>query len=439
MARYRRNRGIQKRAKQRLEEIGPVGGVNPNDGISRGEARKVKRAWQTERRFNPNLPRNGRQIRRLGQTLTDLEYAPQERELARSRRSEQGRQQVMSNWFQQYQDRVAQIARDTQIANQAFQQGAAQAAQTAFQMDTAGVGQRQQQASQDAAKYGTQADPGVFAQAQQAAGGRLAQGTQFAGTLGALGQAQSGLFGQLTAGAGQQRMEVLTDSDARLAAIDRLAQELQVEKGQALSSNIMKLQDSEHTKTLERKAFDLDVVQTRADIADDRADNARQRRQDRRQAARDRLLNRKTRQEIRKTRGEIALDRQADLADDGRRNHSTDYDQWAKRNDDKGGTPSGFTPTQVRNNRSSFENGRDIAYRYRNKGYDWLVSSMQAKNYDSLMAKVIAMKATRRRIPRSLLARFEKRYGFRPSAKGKGLAGPHKGSLTPRNADGTPG
>jgi hypothetical protein len=430
---YERNRNkkkgvggpVAKRAKERLEQIGPVGGVNAKDGISRPEARKVRKAWQTERRHDPLRPRNGRDLLAEGNALVDLEYAGEERELARSRRNEQGRQQVMGSWFQDYQNKVAQMARDTQIANAAFQSGAAQAAQQAFQMDTAGVGQRQTQAGQQAAQFGAQADPNVAMQAQQAAGGRLAQGTAFAGTMGQIGQAQSGLMGQLGINAGQQRMEVLADSDARLGAIDRLAQELAGEKGQALTKTMGGLKDQERQYALERSAFNLDVEQERFDQSDARADNKRAARKDRQQAARDRLLNRSTRMDIRKKKGEVALDRQADLADDGRRNHSTDYDEWAQRTrpDSDGGGADSFTPTQVRDNRSSFENGRDIAYRYRDKGYDWLVSNMTAKNYDALMAKVIAHKATRKRIPRSLLNRFERRYGFRPSAKGKGRPG----------------
>ena len=432
-------RAISRRAKSRLDQIGPVGGVNPRDGISMPEARKVRQAWQTEQRFNPNIPRNGRQIRSLGEALVDIEYAPQDREIQNALKNEQGRANVMNNWFQGYQDDVARIGRENMIANQAFQQGAYTAAQQAFAGDTAAVGQRQQQSSDNAAKFGATVDPSVAMGAQQAAGARQQQGIAFGNTLGQIGVAQAGLFGQRQIAAGQQRMEVLAESQARQAKVQELAQELAGQKGKSLTATIGKLQDSEHTKQMERNAFGLDVQQAQTDAADKAADNKRLARKDRQTAARNRLLNAQTRANIRKTKGELALDRTADLADDGRRNHSQDYSTWKDGQD--GGTPSGFTPKQVRDNRSSFENGISRGRGVSGKSYQWHVAKLQAAGYDELMAKVVAWKVARSgRVPAGLLNRFKKRYGFRPSARGaKRNPQNHEGSLTPRNADGTPG
>jgi len=426
--------GVGRRARARLEQIGPVGGVNAKDGITRPEARKVRRAYMTEQRFNPLQPRNGRQLVKEAQALTDREFDPQRQELAHERQLESGRTQVMAAWFQQYQDAVAKMARETQIANQAYQAGAYQTAQTAFGADTQALGQRQQQA-------GPGADQGVYAQAQQAAAGRLAQGNAYGNAIGQIGQAQGGLMAGRAAGAAQQRTETLADAQARERRIGELAQELEGRAGAAMTENIGKLKDSERQYALERQTFGLKVEEARAGIADDRADNRRQARKDRQTAARNRLLNQQTRVNIRKTKGEIALDKNADLADDGKRNFSQDYSEF-KKNHGAGGTPSGFTPTQVRGNRSSFENGISRGRSASDKPYAWHIRQLESAGYDELMAKVIAWKVSRSgRVPAGLLRRFRKRYGFTPSAKGapRTKQNRHEGSATPRNPDGTPG
>ena len=290
---YQRSRpkpdGVESRARERLGEIGPVGGVNPRDGISRPEARKVRRAWQTERRFDPMRPRSGRDILSEADALVELEYGPRQRELEREGRNAAGRTNVMASWFDQYQQNVAQIAQQNQIAQQAFQQGAYAATQQAFQADTAGVGQRQDQANQAAGQIGTVADPSVAMQAQQAAGARQQQGTAFGNALGQMGAAQTGLMNQRAIGAGQQRMEVLADSQAREAKVESLMQELMGRKGASKTKYIGELRDNEHTKSLERGAFNIDAEETRAGIADDRADNRRAARKDRRDARQDRV------------------------------------------------------------------------------------------------------------------------------------------------------
>lgn len=430
-----KNDGVAQRARERLNQIGPVGGVNPHDGISRPEARKVRKAYMTEQRFNPLAPRNGRQLVKEAKALTDYEFDPQRQELERARKEESGRTNVMANWFQQYQDHVAQMARETQIANQAYQAGAYSAAQTAFGADTQAIGERQAQA-------GPGADQGVFGQAQQAAAGRLAQGNAYGNAIGQIGQAQGGLMAARADAAGQQRIETLADAQARERRIGELAQQLEGQAGAAMTKHLGELKESERQYALERQTFGLKVQQEQNDASQALRDDRRQARKDRKQAARDRLLNQQTRVNIRKTKGQIALDKNADLADDGKRNFSQDYATWKKDNGSGGGTPSGFTPTQVRKNQSSFENGISRGRGASDKPYGWHLRQLESAGYDELMAKVIAWKVSRSgRIPSGLLRRFRKRYGFSPSAKGAPRTNQnrHEGSATPRNPDGTPG
>jgi hypothetical protein len=435
--------GVAKRARQRAEAIGGVPGVNLKDGVTRKEARRVRRDWNVERTYNPLTPRDGRGLLREAEAMTELQYGPRERALADERRLIGGRQNVIGDWFNTYQQQVGQLAQQQQLATQAFQAGAYQAAQQAHTANQQAT-QAQQQASP-----GT--DPSVAATQQQANAGMLGQGVNFGSVLASIGAAQTGLMNQRTVSAGQERTEFLGREQARSAKVDQLARELAAERGVAKSVNVGQLKDTERKHALEREAFGLEAAETANDIAGDRAERGQEQRTNRRAKRARRKLNNAP--PIKKMQNKRQRwDRIIDISDDGERNQSksfADYvsgikgEGWDNQRD--GGSSDGdsgtgdggeFTGTQVRGNRSSFENGRDIAYQHRGKGYQWLYDSMVAKNYDSLMAKVIAHKATSRRIPTKLLNQFEARYGFRPSPKGKGRSGGGSNPSQPGNAPG---
>ncbi len=420
--------GIQSRAKDRLGQIGPVGGVNEKDGISRPEARKVRRAWETERQFDPNRPRGGRDILNQAEALTNLEYAPQEAELGRTRQNQAGRTNVMASWFGQYQAQVAEQARQQQAAGQAFQQGAYAASQQAFAADTAGVGQRQGQAQQGAAQMGAVTDPAVAMQAQQAAGARLAQGTAFGTTLGQMGQANANLMGQRAASAGQQRVEVLRDEQARAQKIDQLALELSGQRASSKTATVGKLQDAEHTKTMERQAFGLDVTKEQADAAADAA-TAADREADNKRAGRN---DRSTRRDRR------ADNRRADADDAEQQRHNLETEATAReksRNSSSGGSGGSpkYSQSQRNGNARDMRAARSLTGGLKGKPSDLIGFLVRSKGFDPLVARAAVAPGSLNRRQRTELRRMGIKAG------GRSNSNQHPTSLPPRNADGTPG
>lgn len=323
--------GVRRRALDRVDYLrehgGVPGGVHPKNGISRPEARKIRRAYMTERRLDPLHPLSGREVLGQAEALTNQEFMPQEQELVRQRQMQSGRTNVMASWFDQYQQQVASLAQQQQAGALAAQQQALAATQQAFAADTAGVDQRQGQAQQGAANVGGgQVDPSVYAAAQQAAGARQQQGINFGGGLAQIGAANTGLMNQRAVGAAQQRTEALTAEQARSTKIDQLAQELAQQRGATKAANVTKVRDAEHTKAMERNAFGLDVQQEANDAAQAKSDDRRDARQD----AATRRNNRRTRNETNRHNLETESQgrareqrlRASDLADDGKLNGS---------------------------------------------------------------------------------------------------------------------
>lgn len=287
-------RHVRRRAEGRLDYLEENGGLGDLAGIRRGgitrpEARKIRRAWQTERTHNPLRPRSGRDILREATALTEQEFAPQEAELGRERQYETGRQNVLygpGGWFEGYQREVAAAAQRQQAAEAAFQAGLQQASSQAMQQNVDAQMQLQQQSAATGAKGGTAPDPGLAQMAAQAAAGQHQASLGFQRAMGQVGTANTGLLNALSVAAGQQGQEGLRESQARVTKIQELARELGIAKGNAQTANIGKLKDTERTYDLSRQAFGLDVAEAQEDARHNRQ-NERENRAARRAAQRE--------------------------------------------------------------------------------------------------------------------------------------------------------
>lgn len=427
--------GVKRRAQRRLKATGPVAGVNAKDGITGGEARRIRSDWigagkpkpkrNAKRRnatpgtrgWDPLQPLTGPSMRREVNAEAKLQYGPQFNQLDSERRISDQQSTNLQGWYKDYQAKVEQSAAQQAAYTKGFQDSAYSQANTAAATDTAQNQQLAQQQGQSAAIRGTTVGPQVAQTAQAGVAARQAQGTAMGGVLAAQGQAQTGyLQGKVGTAAGEA-VQAQVDEQRRRGKIEQLSRELKSEMGQFKVKARGELRDTERKYALERQAFGLDVQKAANDQANTRADN-------RRQARSDRALNR---------------DRQADnqrmnAADSERARHNRQLEAEADARNNKGG-PSSFTPKQVRDNRVKLQNGQGIANDHSGKGYQGLVQDMVDAGYDREMARVIALRATGQDVPKPLLRRFHRQYGFVPKHKGQ-----HRSpSATPRNPDGTPG
>lgn len=354
--------GVRKRAQRRLRTLGDVDGVNAKDGITGGEARKIRSSWldagkpkpkptakkrnatrRTPSGYDPLQPLSGRSLNREVNAEAKLQYGPQFRQLDSERRISQQASVNDQSWYNNYLQVSQQAAQQQASYTKGFQDAAYQQANTAAASDQAQNASQLAQQNQSAAIRGTAPGPEVAQNMQAGVAARQAQGTAMGGVLAAQGQAQTGyLEGRVGTAAGEG-IQAQVDEQRRRSKIEQLAQELKGEMGAFKIKARGELRESERKYALERSAFDLDVTKESNDAAQAAADDKRQARTERRNAARDRLLNASTRADIKKKKGAVALDRNADLADDGQRNYSTDYSEWAQRTrPDKGGKGDGI-------------------------------------------------------------------------------------------------
>lgn len=338
---YSRNRGgssggarggVKSRALDRIDYLsehgGVPGGVSKKGGISRREARKVRSAYLREKRNDPLAPRGGRALLREAEALTQTEFGPQEAEVGRQRTQEQGRQNVLygpGGWFERYQQQVAQAAQQQATADQAFQAGQNHAAEQAYQTFQAQQAAEVAKQAETAAKGGTSVDPAIAAQAQQAALGRQNMAQNAAARLAQQGSANSAYMNSLSVGAGQQRMEGVTESNARIAKIDSIAAELARARGSYKTAAMGELKDKERTYDLNRQAFGLDVAQAAEDARHNR-EGERENRRKRRAAVREQ--NR----DYRRWKKEFGADRADEMWDrrDKDRGYQLDVDKFGE-------------------------------------------------------------------------------------------------------------
>lgn len=277
--------GVRKRALDRVDYLrdhgGVPGGVHTKDGVSRREARKVKRAYLREVRNDPLRPRGGRALVNEAEALTNTQFAPQEAELGHQRANEAGRQNVLfgqGGFFERYQADVAAAAQRQQVADQAFQAGQNAAVQNAYNTWAQQQAQQDQKSASTAAKGGTQVDPLLGQMAAQAAAGRQQSGQNAAALMGQQGSANAAYMNAQSVAATQARGEGLMESQARQAKIDSLARELAQQRGAYKTEQIGKLKDTERTYDLNRKAFGLDVAKAGEDVRHNRSTERENRR-----------------------------------------------------------------------------------------------------------------------------------------------------------------
>lgn len=201
------------------------------------------------------------------QAATAQAYAPQEQELADQAKVSDATAASIPSWFSDY--RAAQ-AHATEQTKQAYA-GAAAINQNA--VNTTSQLSAQDQANNDAAMQadaktrGATVDPSIAAMASQADAARRSVGDSQTALLGGIGATQTAYrSGQQVVGAGQQ-LRAQTDESARRRNIGVKRERLAKDKGNYAVTTRQKLIDSEHTKQLENKAFDLNTTKVQIDAS----------------------------------------------------------------------------------------------------------------------------------------------------------------------------
>ena len=212
--------------------------------------------------------------RLLGEQVTaatDLAYSAPTQELQGQRGVNAQMQANIPGWFDGYQ---ASLARATAVQQAATANAVAaqqNAANTTSALDTAQQGTQQAAMAADAQKRGASVDPQIAATAQQAAMARRGSMDAFTGLQAGLGAATTGLAANReVVGAGQRVTAQQAERNVGLN-LDKTARALATDKGNYATTFRQKLIDAEHTKTLENKAFGLNVEKAQADVETDRA------------------------------------------------------------------------------------------------------------------------------------------------------------------------
>lgn len=426
--------GVKRRAESRIDYLrdhgGVPGGVRTKDGISRREARKVRRAYVREIRNDPLRPRGGRALLNEAESLTDVEFGPQEAELGRQRANEVGRQNVLfgqGGFFERYQADVAAAAQRQQTADQAFQAGQNAAVQQAYQQWQVQQAADDEKAAKTSAKGGTSVDPMLAQMAAQAAAGRQQAGQNAAALIGQQGSANAAYMNSQAVAATQQRGEGMMESNARLAKIDALGRELAQQRGAYKTKAIGELKDTERTYDLNRSAFGLDV----AEAAEDRRHNKETERENRRKR---RAAVRQNNRTYRKWKREFGAERADEMFDrmEKDRRYQLDVEKfgetkaqnrWNRRHGGKNGVPTagpkhGFSEAE----QDKFDSAVNLLQAIdRKKG--------QGHVRKTRVDAVTALVQDKNIPPR--IARRAVKYYLRPTKR--------RGSATPRNSNGTPG
>lgn len=411
---YRRNQktsgGVESRARARLKRTGKIKGVNAKDGITGGEARKIRRVAIDEGVLKGRRPasrdRRPRQevdpFRSEVNAEAQLRFGPQERELQFQRDQSAQFSQNLGGWYAQHVKDVQQAQRDQQVFQQGLLAGQNQAVTNAYQIDA------QQQAPEGV-------NSGI---AQQAAAARQQLGQAGTNMLAQQGSAQGTFLANQVNVAGQQGLQAQQDEMNRKRRLDQLAADLAADKGAFKVDARRQIQDTQHKQRLEDAAFGLDVSKERFDRRDARADNRLNRR-------RERNINRDRRIDNR---------RQAQTEAERRRHNRVTEQQAQQRiNKDRRGLASrGLSRNDI--------DGDGIADRGKYRGY----SESERDKFDQasrlLRRKGITSKNAQQaldalineeHIPPRIAKRALHRY-----MQGRRR---HAGSLTPRNPDGTPG
>lgn len=225
-------------------------------------------------------------------------------------------QQMQANipaWFADYRAALARATQQTGAGYAAAAAGSQQATNSMTQLAAQQDAAQQQSMQQDAALRGAQVDPALAALAARANLARQATGdVQTRLTLG-LGAANTAYrSAQEVVGAGQQLTAHQRESNINRRT-DLDAANLATQTGRYAEGKRQELIDKEHTKQLERKAFNLNVSKAQADAANEAA-SIQQRREaakarERAAAAQRAVSRRNTRDRLRVTQSENATNR----------------------------------------------------------------------------------------------------------------------------------
>lgn len=205
------------------------------------------------------------------QAAANMAYGGAEQELAGQRATSGQMMRNIPAWFADYQNALSNATDRTQRAYSAalgFQQNAAASSSALDEQQRAALAGSMQA---DAQQRGATVDPGVAGEAQQAATSRRAMLDSFSGLTAGLGAAETAFSaGREGVGAGQ-KLSALTGEAQRGRNLDAKATDLAREKGDYAVGAREKLIQARHTRSLERKAFGLDVEKAQQDAVADAA------------------------------------------------------------------------------------------------------------------------------------------------------------------------
>jgi hypothetical protein len=366
--------------------------------------------------LDPLAPLTDRGLRREANTLADLQYRPQERELAYRRQVQAQRQANVPGWFQDYRNTVGAMQQHVQQAYQAGQQAAYQQANAMYGRQAGAIQQQGAQAQADAAKRGTTADSSVQAQALQGAAQNQAMGTAFGGLIGAQGANQGAIYAAQQSGVAGQQLQAQQNEQAQMRKLDQLAADLASDKGAFRVKARGDLREQERAYDLNRRASWLNVAQEQNDAADAAAQRRLKKRQLRslnQDRAHDNALGDATEGR------QGAKDRRDAERDAYQREHGLGPYKPAA---GKGGT-SIFSPKDIKRNRGKLRNF--IALGRADKDLP--------SGYDPLMAGVAAQLIKKGVVDRKTSRRFREAYGFSPRTL------PKQGKVRARLAPGAKG
>jgi hypothetical protein len=198
---------------------------------------------------------------------TNLQFGDSERDLQQRQQQAQALQTSIPQWFQDYQNALQHATDQTKQVYAAAAAGQQNMTNSTYGLDTAAAAQQQQAMQADAAIRGTTVDPKIAAEAQQAALSRRSAGDiQTNLTLG-LGATQASYRAGQQGVAAAQKLQAQTDQASRVAALGQESKSLAAKKGDYATTTRQKLIDSEHTKQLENKAFNLNQQKAADDTA----------------------------------------------------------------------------------------------------------------------------------------------------------------------------
>ena len=211
-------------------------------------------------------PLTPRLLNQQVQSATNLNFGEADRDL-QSRQAQAAQTQAsIPQWFSDYQAALQHATDTTKAAYAGAAARQQNATDSTYNLDTAAAGQQQQAMQADAATRGATVDPAVAAMAQQAALSRRSAGDIQTGLTSALGAANvSYRGGQQVVGAAQQ-LVAQRDQANRQGALGQESKDLAAKKGDYAVTTRQKLIDSEHTKQIENKAFDLNKQKAADDV-----------------------------------------------------------------------------------------------------------------------------------------------------------------------------